>query len=96
MKKEERDEIAKRNFLKIPEIGGRASSTEAAYSEHSLAIHSIPMAGYVTVVQAFVWGELPVRDASTFCDLKKKITAFFSFCTQANLYILMCLIRTTI
>ena len=41
-------EIVKRSFLKIAGTTHQASSTEAAYSEHSMAIHSISMAGYVT------------------------------------------------
>ena len=45
-----------------------ASSTEAAYSEHSIVIHSISMAGYVNAVPAFVCFELPAREASSFCD----------------------------
>ena len=40
---------------------------EAAYSEHSIAIPSISMAGYVTAVPAFTCGELPTREASSFC-----------------------------
>ena len=39
-----------RSFWKIAETTHRASSTEAAYSEHSIAIHSISMAGYVNAV----------------------------------------------
>ena len=44
------------HFSKIAETAYRASSerapvvTEAAYSEHSIAIHSISMAGYVNAV----------------------------------------------
>ena len=38
-------EIAEGHFSKIAETAHRASSTEAAYSEHSIAIHSISMAG---------------------------------------------------
>ena len=41
-------EIAKGHISKIEETAHRASSTEAAYSQHSIAIHSISMAGYVT------------------------------------------------
>ena len=61
----------KGNFSKIAETAHRASSAEAAaaYSEHSIAIHSIiSMAGYVNAVPAFVCFELPVREASSFCD----------------------------
>ena len=44
---------------------------DAAYSEQSIAIHSISMAGYVDAVPAFVCFELPAREASSFCDLLK-------------------------
>ena len=50
----------KRYFLcvKIAETAHRAISMEAAYSEHSIAIHSISMAGYVNprTVRAPVFG----------------------------------------
>ena len=59
-------------FSKIAETAQselhRGSSTEAAYLEHSIAIHSISMAGYVTPVLAFVCGKLPCREMSGFCD----------------------------
>ena len=58
----------KGNFSKITETAHQASSTEAAYSEHSIAILSISMAGYVNAVPAFVCFELPAREASSFCD----------------------------
>ena len=51
---------------KITETAHRASSTEAAYAEHSIDIHSISMAGYVTTLPGFVSGELPALEASTF------------------------------
>ena len=56
------------HFLKIAETAHRASSAEAAYLEHSIAIHSISMAGYVNTVRAIVCFELPAREASRFCD----------------------------
>ena len=40
--------MKKRIFLKIAETAHRASSMEAAYSEHSIDIHYISMAAYVT------------------------------------------------
>ena len=55
-------------FGKIAETAHRASSTEAAHSEHSTAIHSISMAGYVNAVPSFVCFGLPAREASSFCD----------------------------
>ena len=66
-------EIAIGNFSKITETAHGASFTEAAYSEHSITIHSISMAGYVTTVPPFVCGELPAREASTFCNKKKSL-----------------------
>ena len=58
------------HFSKITETVHRASSTEAAYSEHSIAIHPISMAGYmyVNAVPAFACFKLPAREASNFCD----------------------------
>ena len=41
---------------------------EAAFSERSIAIHSISIAGYVTAIPAFVCGELTAREGSSFCD----------------------------
>ena len=58
----------KGNFSKITETAHRASSTEVAYSEHSIAIYSISVAGYVNAAQAIVCFELPAREASNFCD----------------------------
>ena len=57
-----------RSFFLIAESAHRASSMEAAYSEHSIAIHSISMACYVNAVPAFVYFELPAREESSFCD----------------------------
>ena len=37
-------------------------------SEHSIAIHSISKAGYVTAVLAIVRTELRAREASGLCD----------------------------
>ena len=50
-----------RSFLKIAETAHLASSTEAAYSEHSISI-----AGFVNAVRAIVCFELPAREASNF------------------------------
>ena len=53
-KGEKYGEIANGNFvLKFAETTLRASSTETAYSEHSIAIHLISMAGCVTALPAF-------------------------------------------
>ena len=68
MKKEKNAVNHERSFSKIAETAHRTSSTEAAYSEHSIAIHSISMAGYVNAVRAIVCFELPAREASSFCD----------------------------
>ena len=47
-----------------------ASSTEAAYSEHSIAIHSISLAGYVNAILGFVCFELPAQEAVIFENWK--------------------------
>ena len=49
---------AKGHFSNITETAHREPPRKAAYSEHSIAIHSILMAGYVTAVLAFVRAEL--------------------------------------
>ena len=88
-------------FFFIAETAHRASSTEAAYSQHSIAIHSISIAGYVTPVPAFLCGKLPGRKASSLCDFWKltllRFHPFFSFLTQVNPFFLqMCLIKITL
>ena len=56
----------------------RASSTDAAYSKHSIAIHSISMAGCVNAVRAIiVCFELPAREASSYCDFWKLTSCNF-------------------
>ena len=65
---------------------------EAVYSQHSKAIHSLSMAGYVTAVLAFVREELiSAWEASSFYDLKKStsshFTTFFSFLTQIFVFL---------
>ena len=57
--KEKNAVSTKGHFSKIVETAHRASSTEAAYSKHSIAIHLISMVGYVNAVPAFVCFELP-------------------------------------
>ena len=78
-----------------------ASSTEAAYSGHSNAIHSISMAGYVNAVPAFVCFELPAREASSFCDIWNltilRFIAFISSLIEVNIFVFyMCLLRMTL
>ena len=85
------------NINKITELVHWEPPQKAAHLEHSIAIHSISMAGYVTTQLAFVCGELWAWEASSFygfwrmtsCDFN----AFSSLLTQANLCFLMCLIR---
>ena len=72
-----------------------ASSTEAAYSEHSIAIiHSISMACYVNAVRAIVCFELPAREASNFCDFWKLTScdfiAFISSLIEVNFCFFQC------
>ena len=95
VKKEKNVEKSQGNFSKITENAHWASTTEAAYSEHLIAIHSISMAGYVTTILAFVWGE-SAKEVSNFCDLRRKkkascnFTTFFSFLNLANLGCFRC------
>ena len=58
-------------FQKITESAHWEPPRKAAYSEHSIAIHSISMAGYVMAVLATVCGELLAWEASSFCDFEK-------------------------
>ena len=87
------------NCGEIPK--GNFSKNHRNCSEHSIAIHSISMAGYITTIPAFVCGEVPAKEASTFCDKKKDLLRrsphFFSSLTRANYWVFyMCLIRITI
>ena len=54
-----------------------ASSMDTAYSKHSIAIHSISMAGCVNAVRAIVCFELPAREASSVCDFWKLTSCDF-------------------
>ena len=80
------DEITKGHFSKITENACRKPPGKAVYSEHSIAIHSILKAGYVTAVLAIVRTELRAREASSFCDFWKMtfcdFTLFYSFFIQ--------------
>ena len=92
--------MKKGHLSKIAKTAHRASSeqaprTEAAYSEHSIAIHSISMApGYVNAVPAFVCFELPAREASSFCDFWKLTSsdfiAFISSLIEVNFCFFRC------
>ena len=70
---------------------------EVAYSEHSIAIHSISMAGYINAVRAIVCFELPAREASNFRDFKKLTScdfiAFISSLIEVNFVVLDVLIK---
>ena len=76
------------NFSKITETSPWEHPRKAAYSEHSIAIHSISMVGCVTAVPAFVCVELRGRETSSFCDFWKvtacDVNSFYSFFTQPN------------
>ena len=79
----------KGRFFKIAETAHCASSTEAAYSEHSIYSYSFNFnCGYVTPVPAFVCSKLTGREASSFCDFLRwtccDLTTVFSFFTQTN------------
>ena len=54
------------HFSKIKETAHWEPPQKAAYSEHSIAIHSILMAGYVTAVLAFVRAEPRGQETSIF------------------------------
>ena len=77
------NEIAKGHFSKITETARWEPPRKAAFSEHSIAIHSISKAGYITAVLAVVHTELRAREASSFCDFWKitsyDLTLFYSF-----------------
>ena len=68
-------------------------SPEAAYSEHSIAIHSISMAGYVNAVPAFVCFELPARGASSFCDFWKLTSCDFIAFIASMIKVNFCFLR---
>ena len=82
-KGEKCDEIVKGHFSKITETARWEPPRKAAYSEHSIAIHSISKAGYVTTVLAIVRTKIRAREASSFCDFWKitssDFTLFYSF-----------------
>ena len=65
---------------------------KAVYSEHSIAIHSISKAGFVTAALAIVRTELRAWEASSFCDFWKitfcDVTLFYSLLTKANIIFL--------
>ena len=67
---------------------------EAAYSEHSIVIHSISKAGYVNTVRAIVRVELPAQEASNSCDFLKLTScdfiAFISSLIEANFCFFRC------
>ena len=70
------------------ETAHREPPQKTAYSEHSIAFHSISMAGYVTAVLAFVCDKLHAQEASSFFDLFQlemtycNFTTFYSFLTS--------------
>ena len=70
--------IAKGNFSKITETARWKPPQKAPYSEHSIAIHSISKAGYVTAVLAIVRAELCAREASSFRDFWKMTSCNFT------------------
>ena len=79
-------------FQKSQKLLAENLHEKAAYSEHSITIHSISMAGYVTTAPAFVSGKFKAREASNFCDFWKftscDFTALFSILTRENLCVL--------
>ena len=55
-------------FLKSQKLLAENLHKRPPYSEHSIAIHSISNAGYVSAVLAIVRTELRAREANSFCD----------------------------
>ena len=102
LKRKKSGEIAKGHFSKITETARWEPPQKGAYSEHSIAIHSISKAGYVTAVLAIVRAELRAREASNFCDFWKMtscdFTLFYSFFFNSSirLFFEMWLVRTTV
>ena len=92
--------MQKVSFQKSQKLLTETLPRKDAYSEHSMAIHSISMSGYVTAVLAFVHAELRGRETSSFCNFFKvtfcDFTLFYSFFTQPNIFFQMCLVRNTI
>ena len=88
-------------FQKSQKLLTETLPRKAAYSEHSMAIHSISMSGYITAVLAFVHAELRGQETSSFCDFWQvtfcDFTLLYSFLTQPNIcFFQMCLVRNTI
>ena len=92
------DEIAKGHSSKITETARWEPPWKAVYSEHSIAIHSISKAGYVTAVLAIVRTELRAREVSSFMwFLKKDLLRFhliLFFFDSSKLFFFMCLVRS--
>ena len=88
-KGEKWDEIANGHFSKITETARWEPPRKAAYSEHSIAVHSLSKAGYVTAVLAIVRTDLCAREASRFCDFWNMTSCDFTwsyfFLTRANI-----------
>ena len=94
-------EIAKGNFSKITQTARWEPPRKSAYSEHSIAIHSISKTGYVTAILAIVRAELRAREASSFCDFWKMTSCNFTFIflffdSMKRLFFEMCLVRSTL
>ena len=54
-------DIATCDFQKSQKLLTDRAPRQAAFSEHSISIHSISMVGYVIIVPAFVCGVRPGR-----------------------------------
>ena len=90
----------KKAFLKSTKIAHWEAPWKTAYSEHSIAIHSIPMVGYITPILAFVHTELCAREASSFCIFEKLPLAFslhftLFFGLKQTFVFEMCLVRSS-
>ena len=86
-------------FKKSQELAERASQN-ATFSEHSIAIHSNSIVGYITAILVFVHAERRAREVSSFCDFWKTDLLQFHcilllFYSSKHLFLEMCLIRRT-
>ena len=102
--KEEKNavKLKKEIFSKITETAHWEPPRKATYSKHSIAIHSISVAGYVTAILIFVRAELRALETSSFCDFFFKwplaILPYFTpfWLNQTFVFCDICLVTITI
>ena len=90
----------KGHIKKITETARWEPPRKAVYSEHSIAIHSISKADYVTALLAIIRTEFRSswrRAVSVIFEKWPAISPYFSFLTKANvIFFFMCLVRSII